>query len=198
MMKPNRKLATLTLVGALVFATCLTGCGRRVATAPEAEVPAVEEPAPSPDVAEPSAPPVTNPGYETPPVITGSLVVSNVEKKKKGLLFKKLVVKGSILNTSNQPLSGTIKIDFKESKGIINKSFVTSETQTQVVAQLAPGQSMPFEVTSEKSGADDAEVTVETTAATAATMAPGYAAGGLYGQATMGAASYPVAQPQRR
>ena len=197
MMKPNRKLATLTLVGALVFATCLTGCGRRVATAPEAEVPAAEEPAPAPSV-EPSAPPVTNPGYEQPPVITGSLVVSNVEKKKKGLIFKKLVVKGSILNTSNQPLSGTIKIDFKESKGIINKSFVTSETQTQVVAQLAPGQSMPFEVTSEKNGADDAEVTVETSAATAATMAPGYAAGGLYGQATMGAASYPVAQPQRR
>lgn len=192
MIMRNHKLATLTLVSALVIATGLTGCGNRLpASAPVDEQPVATEPAaepPTPDVPAPSVPPTGNPGYEQP-VLTGSLVVSSVDKKKKGLLFKKLVVSGQVVNTSNQPLSDTLKIEFKKSKGVISKKLEISETKTQVITQLAPGQSVAFSLESDKSGTDDAEVTVETTQPVAAAGA-GFAAGGLHGQAGV---AYPQA-----
>lgn len=169
-----------TLVGGVVLALALSGCGNRVPTnVPDEEAPTPEVTTPATPAIDPApapvAPPVTtNPGYVAP--TTGSLVVSGVEKKKSGLVFfKHMTVKGSVVNTSNVALSGTIKVEFKEKKGIFTKTFVTEETKTQVISQLAPGQSFPFEIKSDESGIDDAEVTVETMAP-APTAAAGYGA----------------------
>ena len=190
------------VIGGIAFSLMLAGCGNRMpANVPEPEespaaenpeAPPVTEPAPLPSVA-PVAP--TTPAYTQ----TGSLVVSGVEKSKSGLIFfKKLVVKGSVVNTSNVPLSGTIKCEFKDKKGIFTKTMVTEETKTQVVAQLAPGQSFPFEFKSDKSNLDEAEVTVETMPAAPAAAA--YPTGGSpygapaaagYPQTGMNAAGYP-------
>lgn len=192
-----------TVIGGIAFSLLLAGCGNRMpANVPEPdESPAAENPAAptTPAASEaptaPTAPPApTTPAYTQ----TGSLVVSGVEKTKTGLIFfKKTVVKGSVVNTSNVPLSGTIKCEFKDKKGIFTKTMVTEETKTQVVAQLAPGQTFPFEFKSDKSNMDEAEVTVETMpAAPAAAAYP--AAGSPYGaaaypqQPAMGASGYPT------
>ena len=191
-----------TVIGGIAFSLLLAGCGNRMpANVPEPEEsPAAENPAAptTPAVTDPAPTVPTTPAAPTTPAYTqtGSLVVSGVEKTKTGLIFfKKTVVKGSVVNTSNVPLSGTIKCEFKDKKGIFTKTMVTEETKTQVVAQLAPGQSFPFEFKSDKSNMDEAEVTVETMpAAPAAAAYP--AAGSPYGAAAypqpgMTAASYP-------
>lgn len=189
-----------TLVGGVALALVLAGCGNRMpANVPvDEEEPGTEAPAnpttpASPDVPAPTPAPTapTTPAYVAP--VVGSLTISGLEKTKSGLIFfKHMTVKGSVVNTSSVPLSGTIKVEFKDSKGILTKTMVTEETKTQVVAQLQPGQSFPFEIKSDETGIDDAEVTVETmqpaaSAGTAAASAA-YASGGAYG-----AASYPTA-----
>lgn len=191
------------VIGGVAFSLLLAGCGNRMPAnvpEPEEETPAAtapaasEEPAPAPVAS--TAPVVpTTPAYTQ----TGSLVVSGVEKSKTGLIFfKKMVVKGSVVNTSNVPLSGTIKCEFKDKKGIFTKTMVTEETKTQVVAQLAPGQTFPFEFKSDKSNMDEAEVTVETMpAAPAAAAYPAagspYGAPAAAGYPAMGASGYPQA-----
>ncbi len=191
------------VIGGVAFSLLLAGCGNRMpANVPEPdESPAAETPAAptTPAATEPAAP--TAPVAPTTPAYTqtGSLVVSGVEKSKSGIIFfKKMVVKGSVVNTSNVPLSGTIKCEFKDKKGIFTKTMVTEETKTTVVAQLAPGQSFPFEFKSDKSNLDEAEVTVETMPASPAAAA--YPASGSpygapaaagYPQQGMSAAGYP-------
>jgi hypothetical protein len=193
------KFNRLAVLGALLVSVALVGCGNRMpANIPDPEEPALP-PAPPTEPAvpvvpvEPVAPlpaPVTpglpgapgNPGYQAPTL--GSLVVSGVEKTKTGLILKKLVVKGTVENVSSMPLSGTLKVDFKDKKGLFTKTFVTEETKTQVISQLAPGQSFPFEVTATKNGMDDAEVTVETMPTVPA--ASTFSAGSPYGAPMQG------------
>lgn len=214
-MSLQSKFNRLAVLSALLVSVTLVGCGNRM----PANLPDPEEPAlpPAPPVTEPAPPvapvePVTpapalpgtpgNPGYQAPTL--GSLVVSGVEKSKTGLILKKLVVKGTVVNVSNMPLSGTLKVDFKDKKGLFTKTFVTEETKTQVISQLAPGQSFPFELTATKNGMDDAEVTVETmpTAPAASTFSTGnpygapaqgaYGAYGAYGAGAAGVPGYPT------
>lgn len=178
----KRKLMNLTLIGSVAISLCLTGCGKRTMAEapvdPAAETPAATEPA----TTEPEPAPVpSTPAYEQPPVAAGSLVVSGITKDKVGIIgFRKVKVKGQVVNTGTTPLSGEVKIEFKKKKGIINKTLETSETKNQVVAQVAPGASVSFEITSDKS-CDDAEVIVTTTAPAASTAAYGYT-GSAYGQ----------------
>lgn len=187
----NKRLMTSLTLG-LAMALCLSGCGNRLPANPpideEAETkPAVEEPAPV--VTEPAATP-TAPAYQQP--LTGSLVVSGVDKKKVGGFLgmaKKIEVKGQVLNTSNVPLSGIVKIKFLKKSGIINKKMEEIGTKEQAIASLAPNQTIAFSLTSDKH-CDDAEVTVETSPATA--MAGAAAASNPYGQA---AATARVAGP---
>jgi hypothetical protein len=114
-------------------------------------------------------------------VSAGSLVVSGITKDKVGIIgFRKVKVKGQVVNTGSTPLTGEVKIEFKKKKGIINKTLETSETKNQVVAMVAPGASVSFEITSDHS-CDDAEVIVTTTPSTASTAAYGYN-GSAYGQ----------------
>ncbi|MEB3223858.1 MAG: hypothetical protein VKS61_17425 [Candidatus Sericytochromatia bacterium] len=198
------KFNRMSLLGGIALAVLLAGCGNRMpANVPDPEEPPAPAPsAPAPStapvepVAPPPAPPVApgNPNYQGPTV--GSLVVSGVEKTKSGLIFKKLTVKGTVVNMSSSPLSGTLKIDFKDRKGLFTKTFVTEETKTQVIASLAPGQSLPFEITATKNNMDEAEVTVETIPA--APAAGAFSSGSPYGapagypMGAMGVPSYPV------
>lgn len=179
------------VMATLAAALLLTGCGNRMPAASPVDAPAAasESPAaiaPAPVVTQPVAPVApANPAYQAP--ISGSLVVSNISKTKKGLLFKKMVVKGSVVNTSQVALSGTVKIVFKESKGIFTKTLEEVETKTIAVANLAPGGTFPIDVTSDETGVDEVEVTVETTPGAAAPAAanaygaPGAAAYGAPG-----------------
>lgn len=189
----KRKMVNLTLVGSVALAMCLTGCGKR--TLAEAPIdPAAETPAASePVAAEPEPAPVpSTPAYEPAPIAAGSLVVSGITKDKVGIIgFRKVEVKGQVVNTGSAPLSGEVKIEFKKKKGIINKTLETSETKTQVVTNVAPGQSVSFTIKSDKS-CDDAEVTVTTNAPVAAATY-GQVAGSPYGAAAnpYGAAATP-------
>lgn len=192
-MMTKRNLVNLTLVGSMALTLCLAGCGNRLpAAAPEVEEPVAEEPvAPVTDPVDPYPEPST-PSYEQPttPVIAGSLVVSGVNEAKKGFIgFRKVEVTGTVMNTSSVPLSGTLKIEFKEKKGIINKRLEVVETKTQIISNLAPGSSLPFTIKSDKS-CDTAEVTVETDQpVTAAGM-------GGYGQPASNPYGNPYGQPQ--
>lgn len=188
----NKRLMTSLTLG-LAMALCLSGCGNRLPANPpideEAETkPAAEEPAPV--VTEPAPTVPTAPAYQQP--LTGSLVVSGLEKKKTGGFLgmaKKIEAKGQVLNTSNVPLSGIVKVKFLKKSGIINKKMEEIGTKEQAIAMLAPNQSISFSLTSDKH-CDDAEVTVETSPATA--MAGAAAASNPYGQA---AATARVAGP---
>jgi hypothetical protein len=200
------KFNRVTLLGGIALAVLLTGCGNRMpANVPDPEEPPA--PAPAPSAPAPSAAPVEpvaptpispiapgNPNYQAPTL--GSLVVSGVEKSKSGLIFKKLTVKGTVVNVGSTPLSGTLKVDFKDKKGLFTKTFVTEETKTQVIASLAPGQSLPFEITATKNNMDEAEVTVETipAAPAAGTFNSGspYGAPAGYPMGAMGMPGYPV------
>lgn len=178
----KRKLVNLTLVGSVAIAMCLTGCGKRTLAEAPIDPAASEEPAASePANVDPDPAPVpSTPAYEQPPLNVGSLVVSGITKDKVGIIgFRKVEVKGSVVNTGSAPLSGEVKIEFKKKKGIINKTLETSETKTHVVTNVAPGQSVSFTIKSDK-GCDDAEVTV-TTNQPVSTAAYGAAAGSPYG-----------------
>lgn len=181
----KRKIVNLTLVGTVALAMCLTGCGKRTLADAPIDPAASEEPAASAPV-DPDPAPVASPStpaYEPAPIAAGSLVVSGITKDKVGIIgFRKVEVKGQVVNTGTTPLSGEVKIEFKKKKGIINKTLETSETKTQVVANVAPGQSVSFTLKSDKS-CDDAEVTVTTNAPVAAATY-GQVAGSPYGAAT--------------
>jgi hypothetical protein len=168
----------LVLAGAVAIALCLTGCGNRMpanapiddasSTGTSATSPAPAASAALPAPVTPAAPVAA---YVQP--VTGSLVVSNVEKTKSGFILKTMTVTGSVINSSNVALSGTLKIQFKKTKGIFSKTVVVTDTKTQVVTLLQPGQSFPFTVKASNHGDDDAEVTVDTNPAAAAAPATG-------------------------
>jgi predicted small lipoprotein YifL len=180
----NKRLMNSLTLAALVALT-LSGCGNRLPANPpidpaaEDTKPAAEEPAVETPVATtPTVP--TTPAYQQP--LTGSLVVSGIDKKKVGGFIgigKKLEVKGQVLNTSNVPLTGIVKVKFTKKTGIINKKMEEIGTKDQAIAQLAPGQSISFTLTSDKA-CDDAEVTVETSQN--AVPVAGAAATNPYGQ----------------
>ena len=168
----KRTFATMTL--GLAVALSLSACGNRLpVNAPvdtssdtDVENPVVDPGYEQPVVTTPTVP--TTPAYQQP--LTGSLVVSGMDKKKTGGVLgmaKKIQVSGQVINTSNVALSGTVKVKFLKKKGVINKSMEEIGVKEQVIAQLAPGQSISFSLTSDKH-CDDAEVTVETTQPTAA------------------------------
>ena len=182
-----------TVIGGLAVSLLLAGCGNRMpANVPEPdESPAANPAAPAstaPSTAPAPTPPpaVTTPAYTAPMV--GSLTVSGVEKTKTGFFFKKFVVKGEVVNTSQVPCAGTLKIDFKDKKGIFTKTVVTEETKTVEISTLAPGAKQSFEVTSDDTGHDEVEVTVQTRQSAAATGAA--MTGAAYGAAATG--GYPA------
>jgi hypothetical protein len=169
----NKRIAAMSL--GLMLALAMTGCGNRLPANPpidpDAEASAAPAASPAPEASTaPVTPAATTPAYQQP--LTGSLVVSNVDKKKVGGFLgmaKKLEVKGTVINTSNVPLSGKVIVKFTKKTGIINKKMEpVGDPKEVVVAQLAPGASFPFDVTSEKS-CDEAEYSVETTPAAGAT-----------------------------
>ena len=180
-----------TVIGGLAVSLLLVGCGNRLpANVPEPDAEPSANPgapastAPSTAPAPTPPPAVTTPAYTSP--MAGSLTVSGVEKSKTGFIFKKFVVKGEVVNTSQVPCSGTLKVDFKDKKGIFTKTFVTEETKTVEIATLAPGAKQSFEVTSDKSGHDEVEVTVQTrqsAGSTGAAMTGAAMSGGAYGAA---------------
>ncbi|HEY9724118.1 MAG TPA: hypothetical protein V6D47_19095 [Oscillatoriaceae cyanobacterium] len=199
-MKSKRNLQTMILVATLAMGLSLTGCGRRAANmaAPDASsggdtsasttAPIDNTPVDNTPVDNtPTVPTTGTTPYAAPTV--GSLAVTNVAKKTHGvLMFKKLEVTGEVINTSNAPLSGTLKITFEKSSGIFNKTLSESETKTQDFSNIQPGQSESFDITSSNSAAD-AEVTVDTlqTQAPLAAQSYGYGATtGGYGATTGG------------
>ncbi|MDB5100150.1 MAG: hypothetical protein JWM80_4571 [Cyanobacteria bacterium RYN_339] len=163
----------VVMAGMVAIALCLAGCGNRTpanvvpedagATAPTAPAASTAPPAATPVVA---APPVA---YSQP--VTGSLVVSGVNLTKKGLIFRTMTAAGSVVNSSNVALSGTLKVQFKK-KGLLSSTLKDTTVKSIVVPSLQPGQSFPFTVTADKSGDDDAECTVETNQPAATTAAP--------------------------
>lgn len=186
-------ITKIAIFGSLAVSLLLTGCGNRMpANVPEPDEEATANPT-APTATAPSAPvtvappPITTtPAYTAPMV--GSLTVSGVEKTKTGIFFKKMVIKGDVVNTSQVPCSGTLKIEFKDKKGIFTKTMVTEETKTVEISTLAPGAKQHFEVTSDDTGHDESEVTVETRQSAAAMNMP--MTGAAYGAAATGA--YPV------
>ena len=153
----------LVLAGVIAVTLCLAGCGNRAPANVVVDTSAATDAAPAASASpeKPAAAPVaTTPAY-TAPVVTGSLVVSNVSKTRTGIvLFKKMHVSGSVINSSNVPLSGTLKVQFQKNKGIFTKTLTATGVKTVVVSTLQPGQSFPVTVDSDTRN-DDAEVTVE-------------------------------------
>jgi hypothetical protein len=162
-----KRTHNLALAGFVAIALCLAGCGNRTPanvvpddatggaspTAPATD-PAASEPAPPVT----TLPATTTPSYSQP--VTGSLVVSGVNLSKKGLIFRTLTASGSVVNSSNVALSGTLKVQFKK-KGLLSSTLKDTTVKTVPVPLLQPGQSYPFTVTADKSGDDDAECTVD-------------------------------------
>src|SRR5689334_9968308 len=105
----KRKIVNLTLVGTVALAMCLTGCGKRTLAEAPIDPAASEEPAASAPV-DPDPAPVASPStpaYEPAPIAAGSLVVSGITKDKVGIIgFRKVEVKGQVVNTGTTPLSG--------------------------------------------------------------------------------------------
>lgn len=183
MLKNKRNLV---LAGMVAITMCLSACGNRMpANAPvddssssgAASTTPAAAPSAAPVAATPAAPaPIAGPAAAAYTQPTGSLVVSNVNKTKKGIFFKTLTVAGSVVNNSNVPLSGTLKVEFKKNKGIFTKTVETTATKTLAVTTLQPGQSFPFTVTADQHGDDDADCTVDTNPVAAAPAAAAPAA----------------------
>lgn len=125
--------------------------------------------------AEPSTTPSTSPSDEPStapsetPSADGTLGIEILDKQiaRKYFLFKKLVVSVKVTNhNATESLNGEVKLDYYHTSGIIHKTTAVSETLTQEVKDLAPGQSVTLTFTSTKA-AEDAEATVHTVLASA-------------------------------
>lgn len=153
------------LVLSILLAAVLTGCGGRMNYA-AVNTPATEPLTPSQTSTDFVQSPSTNNNYtssnpytqgtqtQTQTTLTqGALEIKDVTKDTKGvLLWKKLIVKGRIYNSSHSPLSATLQVVF-------SKNNVVGGTQTKEISNLSPGQSLSFEFTSTES-ADTAELTI--------------------------------------
>ena len=79
-------------------------------------------------IAEPSATPTPTPtASATPNPLAGSLGLYNLTEKK--LDTKKYEVKGTVYNSANSSLTGEIKAEFKEEKGLFVKRWEVVETK---------------------------------------------------------------------
>jgi hypothetical protein len=166
MLKSKQNLALAAFVA---IALCLSGCGNRTpanVVPDDAGASSTTPAAPAADPGASTAAPVTTAPAATAPAaytqpVTGSLVVSGVNLSKKGLIFRTLTASGSVVNSSNVALSGTLKVQFQK-KGLFSSTLKNTTVKTVNVPTLQPGQSYPFTVTADKSGDDNAECTVET------------------------------------
>ncbi|MGE5708076.1 MAG: FxLYD domain-containing protein [Bacteroidota bacterium] len=154
------------LVLSILLAAVLTGCGGRMNYA-AVNTPATEPLTPSQTSTNFTQTPTTNnsttnsnytssnpytQGTQTS-IAQGALEIKDVTKDTKGvLLWKKLIVKGRVYNSSSSPLSATLQVVF-------TKNNVVGGTQTKEISNLSPGQSLSFEFTSTES-ADTAELTI--------------------------------------
>jgi|GEM_PF-6220673 len=108
-------------------------------------------------IAEPSASPTPTPtASATPNPNAGSLGLYNLTEKK--LDNKKYEVKGTLYNSANASLTGEIKAEFKEEKGLFVKRWEVVETK---VFPLVIGAKATYDFTLTSSvNADDVSVTV--------------------------------------
>lgn len=96
--------------------------------------------------------------------------VTDKQIVRKYLILKKLAVTVKVTNHNpTETLSGTVKIDFYATSGIISKTTKLSETIVQDVKNLAPGKSVELTIQSTKS-AVDAQATVNTVVASASAV----------------------------
>jgi hypothetical protein len=145
--------------GSLAFTTVDAESLNEAESAPEAEA----TPAPK-ATATPAPASSAEPDDEN--AALGIEVVSK-ETVRKYFLFKKLAVTVKVTNHNpTETLSGTVKIDFYATSGIINKTTKLAETMVQDVKNLAPGKSVELTIQSTKS-AVDAEATVHTVVSSA-------------------------------
>jgi hypothetical protein len=82
------------------------------------------------------------------------LTLQNVDKKKQGLLWRKLHVAGQVHNPGAMALSGQVTIKFLKKGEVV-------QTELRSISNLAAGQSLPFTADS-NDAADDADVAVAT------------------------------------
>jgi len=108
-------------------------------------------------IAEPSASPTPTPtASATPNPNAGSLGLYNLTETK--LSTKKYEVKGTVYNSANSSLTGEIKAEFKEEKGLFVKRWEVVETK---VFPLVIGAKATYDFTLTSSvNADDVDVTV--------------------------------------
>jgi hypothetical protein len=102
---------------------------------------------------------------------TLGIEVVGKETVRKFLVLKKLSVTVKVTNhNATETLSGSVKVEFYDTKGLIKKETKLVETLTQSVKNLAPGKSVELTLVSTKA-AEDAEATVDTvlSSATAST-----------------------------
>lgn len=96
--------------------------------------------------------------------------VTDKQIVRKFLILKKLAVTVKVTNHNpTETLSGTVKVDFYATSGIISKTTKLSETIVQDVKNLAPGKSVELTIQSTKS-AVDAQATVNTVVASASAV----------------------------
>lgn len=169
------KKLNLLAVTAVLGATLLTGCGRSVATSANLSrptrpiTPATAQQAPSaytaptaqgttPAATQPTTDPSADAGL---PALDGGLEAEITGTKSVlKLTGKRLAVTFKVTNTGASPLSGTVKVDFYGTPGLLNFTRLELvETQSQQVNALAPGQTATFTLTSAKA-AKDAQVAV--------------------------------------
>lgn len=131
----------------------------------EVEASPAPTPTPTPDTDEEETVPSEPNGEGLAIEVTDKQVV------RKLLILKKLSVTVKVTNESTtETLSGAVKVEYYNLKGLFKKELKLVETLTQDVKNLAPGKSVELTLVSTKS-ADDAEATVHTvlTSASAST-----------------------------
>jgi hypothetical protein len=161
--RTNGRGAYLLALGLMLT---LNACGRVAPTGGVPSVPVSVTATPTPFSVAPVVPielPVATPLQSAPvaalptcEAVSGchpyaQLVVGNVQKKKAGLLWRKLRIQAEVTNRGPQPLDGEIIVRFKKNGRVVQSEFVA-------FALLGPGQSKPVELVSSVA-ADDVEVT---------------------------------------
>ncbi|MNS56721.1 hypothetical protein D3C72_895880 [compost metagenome] len=122
----------------------------------------VDAPADTTPTPAPSATPSPDADDDDADTETLGIEVVGKETVRKFLILKKLSVTVKVTNhNATETLSGSVKVEFYDTKGLIKKETKLVETLTQSVKNLAPGKSVELTLVSTKA-AEDAEATVDT------------------------------------
>lgn len=162
--RTNSSPLAVLLLGVFLV-TGLSACGRVAPTGRMPVVPAAAVATPAPLALDPIAPVAMPVAVPLSPVAAApaaceatngcnphmQLVVGNVQKKKAGVLWRKLRVQAQVTNRGPQPLDGEIIVRFKKNGQVVQSEYLA-------FALLPPGQSKPVELLSAVA-ADDVEVT---------------------------------------